>query len=58
MEGLGDVVEMVVDSTGVSYVVKKIAGKKNCGCAARKAKLNQLFPFKQQENGSTKITSG
>jgi hypothetical protein len=47
MEGLGDVVEKVVDSTGVSYVVKKVAGKKNCGCAARKAKLNKLFPFKQ-----------
>jgi hypothetical protein len=47
MEGIGDVVERVVDSTGISYVVKKIAGKKNCGCAARKAKLNQLFPFKR-----------
>jgi len=58
MEGLGDVVEKVVSSTGISYVVKKVAGKKDCGCAARKAKLNELFPFKQQENGSTKITSG
>jgi hypothetical protein len=57
MEGLGDVIEKVVESTGISYVVKKVAGKKNCGCAARKAKLNELFPFKQQENGSTKITS-
>jgi hypothetical protein len=57
MEGIGDVVEKVVDSTGISYVVKKIADKKNCGCAARKAKLNKLFPFKQQENGSTE-TSG
>lgn len=57
MEGLGDVIEKVVDSTGVSYVVKKVAGKKGCGCAARKAKLNELFPFKQQENGSTE-TSG
>jgi len=57
MEGLGDVVEKVVSSTGISYVVKKVAGKKDCGCAARKAKLNELFPYKQQENGSTKITS-
>jgi hypothetical protein len=57
MEGLGDVVEKVVSSTGISYVVKKVAGKRDCGCAARKAKLNELFPFKQQENGSTKITS-
>jgi hypothetical protein len=57
MEGLGDVVEKVVSSTGISYVVKKVAGKKDCGCSARKAKLNELFPFKQQENGSTKITS-
>jgi hypothetical protein len=58
MEGLGDVVEMVVDSTGISYVVKKVTRNKDCGCAARKAKLNQLFPLKQKENGSTKITSG
>lgn len=57
MEGLGDVVEKVVNSTGISYVVKKVAGKRDCGCAARKAKLNELFPFKQQENGSTE-TSG
>jgi hypothetical protein len=56
MEGLGDVVEKVVDSTGISYVVKKVTRNKDCGCAARKAKLNELFPFKQQENGSTKIT--
>jgi len=56
MEGLGDVIEKVVDSTGVSYVVKKITRNKDCGCAARKAKLNELFPFKQQEDGSTKIT--
>jgi hypothetical protein len=58
MEGLGDVIEKVVDSTGISYVVKRVTKKKGCGCAARKAKLNELFPFKQQENGSTKITSG
>jgi hypothetical protein len=57
MEGLGDVIEKVVDSTGISYVVKKITRNKDCGCAARKAKLNELFPFKQQENGSTE-TSG
>jgi hypothetical protein len=58
MEGLGDVIEKVVDSTGISYAVKRVTRKKGCGCAARKAKLNELFPFKQQENGSTKITSG
>jgi hypothetical protein len=58
MEGLRDVIEKVVDSTGISYVVKRVTKKKGCGCAARKAKLNELFPFKQQENGSTKITSG
>jgi hypothetical protein len=57
MEGLGDVIEKVVDSTGISYVVKKVTLNKDCGCAARKAKLNELFPFKQKENGSTE-TSG
>lgn len=57
MEGIGDVIEKVVDSTGISYVVKKVTRNKDCGCAARKAKLNELFPFKQKENGSTE-TSG
>jgi hypothetical protein len=56
MEGLGDVIQKATDSTGISYVVKKIAGKKDCGCAARKAKLNELVPFKQKEDASTKIT--
>lgn len=57
MEGLGDVIEKVVNSTGIYYVVKKVTRNKDCGCAARKAKLNELFPFKQKENGSTE-TSG
>jgi len=47
MEGLGDVVEKVFKVTGVSFVVKKVTNEEDCGCAARKAMLNKLFPFKQ-----------
>ena len=47
MEGLGDVIQKVTDSTGISYVVKKIAGKKDCGCEKRKDALNRAFPYKE-----------
>lgn len=39
---LGDAIEKVTTATGIKTVVDKIAKKtsKDCGCAARKAKLN------------------
>jgi len=45
-EGLGDVIEKVLISTGIAQVVHKVAGDK-CGCAERKKKLNKLVPFKK-----------
>ena len=50
--GLGDVVETVAEVTGVKTVVdtvSKVTGK-DCGCADRKKKLNQAFPFKEKDN--------
>jgi len=45
MEGLGDLVEVVAKGTGVTKVVERVMNGKDCGCAARKQKLNKLVPF-------------
>ena len=45
-EGLGDTVEKVLEVTGVAKVAKWLLGE-DCGCDERKAKLNQLFPYKK-----------
>ena len=50
MEGLGDAVEKGFEVTGVSFIVKKITKGKDCGCSARKAKLNKFFPFPLNKN--------
>ena len=47
-KGLGDSVEKVLKATGVSDVVKFIAGE-DCGCDERKERLNQLIPYKNAE---------
>ena len=45
-EGLGDTVEKVLEVTGVAKVAKWLLGE-DCGCNERKAKLNELFPYKK-----------
>lgn len=45
-KGLGDTVEKVLEVTGVSKVAKWLLGE-DCGCNERKAKLNELFPYKK-----------
>jgi hypothetical protein len=44
MEGLGDLVAKVTEVTGIKAVVESVAGK-DCGCAQRQQKLNEMFPF-------------
>lgn len=44
MKGLGDTIEKFTQATGIDKVVKKVS-KGGCGCAKRKEKLNQLFPY-------------
>jgi hypothetical protein len=43
--GLGDTVENVLKLTGISKLVNFVAGE-DCGCEARKEKLNALFPYR------------
>ena len=45
-KGLGDTVEKVLEATGIAKVAKWLLGE-DCGCDERKAKLNELFPYKK-----------
>lgn len=47
-KGFGDTVAKFTEATGIDKVVKFIAGE-DCGCEARKEKLNKLFPYRTPE---------
>lgn len=47
-KGLGDSIEKITKATGIADVVKFVAGE-DCGCAERKDKLNELFPYKEPQ---------
>ena len=42
-KGLGDTIEKFTTATGIKKLADKIPG--GCGCANRKNKLNQMFPY-------------
>ena len=48
-KGLGDTIERFTQATGIKKLADKIPG--GCGCKKRKEKLNNLFPYKNKENG-------
>ena len=43
-KGLGDTIEKITKATGIKKVVETVMP--NCGCKARKEKLNKLVPYK------------
>jgi hypothetical protein len=47
-KGLGDTIDKITTATGVKKVVKAVskAAGKDCGCAARREKLNKAMPYK------------
>lgn len=45
-EGLGDTINKITEATGIKAAVKWLVGE-DCGCEARKEKLNQLFRYSQ-----------
>ena len=47
-KGLGDTVEQVLEATGIAKVAKFLMGE-DCGCDARKEKLNEMFPYNRPE---------
>jgi len=51
VEGLGDAIELVTETTGIKAVVDWFSEQTgiDCGCDARKEKLNKLFRFKKPE---------
>jgi len=53
LRGLGDVVEAVTTATGIKagvQVLAKATGRE-CGCARRRDKLNELVPFRREDDG-------
>jgi hypothetical protein len=51
-EGLGDTVEKITEATGVKKAVETVLkkfGYDDCGCDARKKKLNKMFRFNKPE---------
>ena len=47
-QGLGDTIEQITHATGINKLVNFIAGE-DCGCDARKEKLNEWFPYRKPE---------
>ena len=50
--GLGDTIEQITEATGIKAVVElfsKATGI-DCGCEERKAKLNNLIPYRRNVN--------
>ena len=59
---LGNAIELVTEATGIKKVVDTISEKtrKDCGCASRKARLNNpklLINKILNKNGISKITT-
>ena len=47
-KGLGDIIENITKATGIKKLVEWAFGGIDCGCDARKEKLNKLFPRKRK----------
>ena len=51
-KGLGDTIAKITHATGLDVVAEKVAhamGKEDCGCNRRREKLNELFPYKTED---------
>jgi len=53
MQGAGDLVEAVATATGIKAAVDLVskATGKDCGCARRRDKMNQIMPFRGGQDG-------
>lgn len=49
--GLGDSIAKFTEATGIKTVVEKIADATgtDCGCSKRQEKLNEIFPYNNEE---------
>lgn len=50
-KGLGDTIEAITEATGIKKVVEVFSSATgvDCGCDARKEKLNKIFPYRKTE---------
>ena len=50
-KGLGDTIEKITTATGIKKATEYVFDKLgvDCGCEARKEKLNKMFPYKDPE---------
>ena len=53
-KGLGDTIAKVTKYTGIQAAVEYFNEKtgKDCGCKARQAKVNEMFPYKDKNKES------
>jgi hypothetical protein len=53
-KGLGDTIDKITTVTGIKHVVKEVTkavtGDDDCGCEERRRRLNEMFPYNNQEN--------
>jgi len=51
-KGLGDTIEKITEATGIKKAVEVFAKATglDCGCEERKAKLNNLIPYRRKVN--------
>lgn len=51
-QGLGDTIEKITEATGIKKVVETFSKATgiDCGCEERKAKLNNLIPYRRKVN--------
>jgi hypothetical protein len=55
-EGLGDTIAKITSATKLDKLadsIAKAAGADDCGCKARQAKLNQMFPYNTGRQSKT-----
>jgi transketolase C-terminal domain/subunit len=55
INGLGDVIAKITEVTGIAAAVKAIVGD-DCGCAARRERLNQMYDFRTKESPRSEDT--
>lgn len=55
-KGLGDTIAAITKVTGIEAAVKSLFD--DCGCDARKDKLNKLVPYGKGKKGSVKDVHG
>jgi hypothetical protein len=48
-KGLGDTVEKIATAAGIKKLLEKY-GPEDCGCDQRRDKLNEMFPYKNEDS--------